>query len=57
MSKHHNLKIILAIVIAIIVFIALFIIGVVVGFSTIGKGDWHLVFQWDTWQHIFDFWN
>ncbi len=57
MSKHHNLKVILLVLLSIIALIALFIIGVVVGFSTIGKGDWHLVFQWETWQHIIDFWH
>lgn len=57
MSKHHNLKLILWIILVLIVLVGIFCLGLVTGYSTLGKGDWHAVFEWTTWQHILDFWK
>ncbi|EKU27638.1 DNA-directed RNA polymerase subunit beta [Catellicoccus marimammalium] len=55
--KTRNKRFLQRLLLILVIFILLFLIGVVVGFVVVGKGSWSSIFQWDTWQHIFDFWR
>lgn len=46
-------RLIIWLVLALILFIA----GIFVGYIVVGKGNWHDLFDLQTWYHVIQFWQ